>query len=279
MLHRAGRMPAKLAPPTRDDRLGSADAPGRSPTTIIAVPGAALAHVVVLALVAWSVVPHGEPVRIGSISMVLTPRPAATSGAGPSSGLLAVPAAPLPPAALPLPMLPPPPIVAAPAAPRLPPLVHDRAAPRPARSRPGGSSAASARARPGEDGGLPAGAGAAVGPSGAMPASTSGGTQAAAGGGLALGGLETAIDRAIHDAAIMPEAARRQHREGRVLARFSYLDGVVHDPAIVQSSRSQLLDDAALLAVRQARCPAAPAGLTGRRLDLVVWIDFRISPS
>ncbi len=108
-------------------------------------------------------------------------------------------------------------------------------------------------------------------------------TQAAvvaeAGGGLALGGLETAIDQAIRDAAIMPEAARRQHREGRVLARFSYLDGAVRDPTILQSSHSQLLDDAALLTVRQARCPAPPAGLAGRRLDLVVWIDFRISPS
>ncbi len=77
----------------------------------------------------------------------------------------------------------------------------------------------------------------------------------------------------------MPEAARRQHREGRVLARFSYLDGAVRDPAILLSSHSQLLDDAALLAVRQARCPPAPASLTGRRLDLVVWIDFRTSPS
>ncbi len=77
----------------------------------------------------------------------------------------------------------------------------------------------------------------------------------------------------------MPEAARRQHREGRVLARFSYLDGALRDPAILQSSHSQLLDDAALLALRQARCPAPPAGLTGRRLDLTVWISFRISSS
>lgn len=96
--------------------------------------------------------------------------------------------------------------------------------------------------------------------------------------GAALAGLEARIDAAVRAAAAMPDAARRQHREGSARLRFSYLDGVVDGVQLVASSQSRLLDDAALLAVRRAHYPMPPAGVRGRRLDLLVWVDFRLAP-
>jgi TonB family protein len=45
---------------------------------------------------------------------------------------------------------------------------------------------------------------------------------------------------------------------------------------LAQSSASRLLDDAALSAVQTARYPAPPPQLRGRKLSLVVWIDFHL---
>jgi len=55
----------------------------------------------------------------------------------------------------------------------------------------------------------------------------------------------------------------------------------VDDVTLTQSSASRMLDDAAVLAVRSARYPAAPAALAGRRIPMQVWVDFelRISTS
>jgi protein TonB len=86
------------------------------------------------------------------------------------------------------------------------------------------------------------------------------------------------IHAVVQAAATMPRAAVSQHREGRTQVRFAYLDGRVEAVAVVQSSRSRLLDDAALAAVQQAHYPAPPAPLRGRRLTLLEWIDFRIAP-
>jgi protein TonB len=94
----------------------------------------------------------------------------------------------------------------------------------------------------------------------------------------ALAGLEARIDRAVQAAAFMPDAAKRQHREGRARLRFTYRDGVVDGIEVVESSQSRILDDAALAAVRHAHYPAAPSAARGRRLTLLVWIDFRVVP-
>ena len=92
-----------------------------------------------------------------------------------------------------------------------------------------------------------------------------------------LAQLETRIDAAVARAAVMPDAARRQRREGRARLRFVYQDGAVDGVQVVQSSESRLLDDAAVSAVRGARYPAPPGPMRGRRLDLLVWIDFKVA--
>ena len=114
------------------------------------------------------------------------------------------------------------------------------------------------------------------------PAQTAGAPQAVtaapdSGSGL-LPGLESRIDEAVRQAAILPDAARRQRRAGRAQIRFTYRDGGVQDAQIVASSQSRLLDNAALQAVRDANYPQPPLPLRGRQLTLLVWIDFRLTP-
>jgi protein TonB len=84
------------------------------------------------------------------------------------------------------------------------------------------------------------------------------------------------LQATVRAAAAMPEAAVRQHREGRAQVRFAYLDGHVEQVAVAQSSRSRVLDDAALAAVQQAHYPPPPPQLRGRKLPLLVWIDFSL---
>ncbi len=93
-----------------------------------------------------------------------------------------------------------------------------------------------------------------------------------------LPALEARIDAAVQRAAVLPAAAGRQHRQGRTRLRFTYLDGTVRDVSVVASSLSRILDNAALAAVRDAIIPSAPPKLRGRRLDLLVWINFRLGP-
>jgi protein TonB len=94
-----------------------------------------------------------------------------------------------------------------------------------------------------------------------------------------LTALEARIDMAVRRQATMPPAAIRQRREGRAQVRFSYVNGAVDSIALAQSSQSRLLDDAALQAVRLAAYPAPPPVLHGRRLALLLWIDFRLQGS
>ncbi len=91
-----------------------------------------------------------------------------------------------------------------------------------------------------------------------------------------LAGLAAQIDHAVRSAAVMPEAARRQHREGRTQVRFTYRDGSIIEVALAQSSQSRLLDEAALHAVRAAAYPAPPALLRGRAMPMLLWIEFRM---
>jgi len=100
--------------------------------------------------------------------------------------------------------------------------------------------------------------------------------KAGACGTALLAALEARIDEAVREAASMPQAARRQHREGRTRVRFTYLDGIVSGVELVSPSQSRVLDDAALQAVRCAAYPLPPEALRGRHLDLQVWVNFRL---
>jgi TonB family protein len=92
----------------------------------------------------------------------------------------------------------------------------------------------------------------------------------------ALLGLEARIRQAVQDAAIYPASARVMHLEGRTQVRFDYTDGSVGAADVATPSTSAMLDRAALAAVRRAALPRAPAEIGGRRLALLVWVDFRL---
>jgi protein TonB len=102
--------------------------------------------------------------------------------------------------------------------------------------------------------------------------------QAAPDEARALAGLEAQVRLAVQNAAIYPQAARTMHRQGRARIRFDYLDGLAGTPALIASSQSSLLDAAALLAVRRASLPRAPAAIGPRKLAMLVWVNFGLVP-
>ncbi len=93
--------------------------------------------------------------------------------------------------------------------------------------------------------------------------------------GAALAGFAQRVREAVQKAAIFPVAARMMHRQGRAQVRFEVQDGTVGTVALATSSSASLLDSAALDAVRRASLPAVPP-LLGRRLTLLVWVDFSL---
>jgi protein TonB len=93
----------------------------------------------------------------------------------------------------------------------------------------------------------------------------------------ALNTLTARIHQAVQAALVYPPAARMMRLAGRTQIRFEYEDGAARAVLIARSSRSDLLDDAALAAVRRAAMPPVPQALRGRDLDLLVWVDFGIS--
>jgi protein TonB len=93
----------------------------------------------------------------------------------------------------------------------------------------------------------------------------------------ALAGLKARIHQAVQEATIYPPIARMMHREGRTQVRFVYADGMADEASIAASSNAEVLDNAALQAVRRAALPRPPAELGARRLELVVWVDFHLT--
>ncbi len=89
-----------------------------------------------------------------------------------------------------------------------------------------------------------------------------------------LAGLKLRIREAVRAATVYPAVARQMHREGRAQIAFAYVDGAVQDVSLIQSSRSGLLDEAALSAVRRAAYPRPLPGMSGVRLALEVWVNF-----
>ena len=95
----------------------------------------------------------------------------------------------------------------------------------------------------------------------------------------AMAALTSAIERAVQSAALYPPMARLQHREGRAELRFSYRDGAGSAFALLRSSGSSLLDQAALAAIHAAILPPAPAPLAGKTVIVNVPVRFSLSPS
>jgi len=89
----------------------------------------------------------------------------------------------------------------------------------------------------------------------------------------ALSGL---VSTAVQRAAVMPQAALRQGRQGRAQVGFVYVDGSAEGIALLQSSQSRWLDEAALGAVRSAHYPASPPSLRSLRIPMQVWVDFEL---
>jgi protein TonB len=235
-------LPAVLSP-TGPDRWPHPGGMKLAPRRCLGTGAAVLAHALIIVIAArLAIAPPAAAPETAGIPIVFAP-PAA-------------PPVPVPLAAASLPTQPSL-IVPTPLASRVAPRVFAASSPSaPAPSRPASLSTATAPANPAPEA-----------PPAIVPAEN-----------LAeLTGFEAQLDAAVRAAAAMPEAARRQHRTGGARLRFHYLDGAVDDVQIVESSQSRVLDDAAITAVRVAHYPAPPVRIRGRRLELLVRIDFRMA--
>ncbi len=87
--------------------------------------------------------------------------------------------------------------------------------------------------------------------------------------------FEGQVKAAVQAAVQYPPAARLFHRQGQARVAFDYLDGVVSNVHLDQSSGFPLLDRAALAAVRSAAYPPPLPQLHQRQLQMAVWVQFR----
>jgi protein TonB len=83
-----------------------------------------------------------------------------------------------------------------------------------------------------------------------------------------------ALRGAIQGALRYPNSARTLHLSGKVLVGFHYADGRVWNCSVVTSSGFEILDRAALEAVREADLPRPPQELAGKELALAINVDF-----
>lgn len=87
--------------------------------------------------------------------------------------------------------------------------------------------------------------------------------------------LRSAIQAAVH----YPQAARLMQLTGKTLVGFDFRDGVASNLRVVTSSGADLLDKAAMDAVRNAPYPATPKELQGKTLAFTIWVRFHLSDS
>jgi protein TonB len=87
--------------------------------------------------------------------------------------------------------------------------------------------------------------------------------------------LEARIRAAVQAAVHYPPAARMMGLVGRARVLLTYRDGTAGGPAVVQTSGAQVLDEAALAAVRSAHYPPPPASIVGHAMRFLVWVEFR----
>lgn len=88
--------------------------------------------------------------------------------------------------------------------------------------------------------------------------------------------FEAALREAVQAAVRFPEAARLMHAGGRVLVGFDFLDGKVSQVRVVQSSGVDMLDAAAMAAVREAPYPPTPAALASQPMRFRIWVRFHL---
>lgn len=95
-------------------------------------------------------------------------------------------------------------------------------------------------------------------------------------------GLEAAyrarVRQAVDAQKVYPRLARRMGEEGRVVLAFTLeADGRLASVRVVESSGSELLDEAALEAVREAApFPSFPAGITRTRWEFTLPLTFSL---
>jgi protein TonB len=87
--------------------------------------------------------------------------------------------------------------------------------------------------------------------------------------------LAAAVREAVQAAVRYPPAARTMRQAGRAQVAFTYRDGAVtSNPRIVFSAGLDMLDQAALAAVRNAAYPPPPSEMANRAIDYLVWVEF-----
>lgn len=86
------------------------------------------------------------------------------------------------------------------------------------------------------------------------------------------------VRQAVDERKHYPRMARRLELEGRVVVAFTVgAEGRLADLRLVESSGSELLDEAALEAVRQAApFPPFPAGIERRQWDFILPLSFAL---
>ncbi|MDE8349577.1 MAG: energy transducer TonB [Acidocella sp.] len=86
--------------------------------------------------------------------------------------------------------------------------------------------------------------------------------------------FRTAMRTAVRQAARTPPSAVMAHQFGVARVSFNFLDGVVSNIAVVNSSGYPLLDDAAMQAVREAHYPPVPSDMAGHAENVQVDVIF-----
>ncbi len=91
--------------------------------------------------------------------------------------------------------------------------------------------------------------------------------------------FEAELRSAIQAAVRYPQAAKLMQLTGKTLVSFDFRDGAVSHLRVLTSSGADLLDHAALDAVRNASFPATPKPLQGKSMAFTIWVRFHLSES
>ncbi|MDE2254098.1 MAG: TonB family protein [Betaproteobacteria bacterium] len=91
--------------------------------------------------------------------------------------------------------------------------------------------------------------------------------------------FEAELRSAIQAAVRYPDAAKLMKLTGKAQVAFDYRDAQVTRLRIIASSGSDLLDRAALQAVRNALLPPTPKELQGQSMAFDIWVRFHLNAS
>ncbi|MBN2690660.1 MAG: energy transducer TonB [Burkholderiaceae bacterium] len=91
--------------------------------------------------------------------------------------------------------------------------------------------------------------------------------------------FEAELRSAIQAAVRYPQAAKMMQLTGKTLVGFDFRDGAISHLRVLTSSGADLLDHAALDAVRNAPYPTTPQALQGKSMAFTIWVRFHLSDS